>query len=163
MKQNIIKIIQKVNNYKLKEITKYKKVGNKMEYNINNAHTEINNVNKSRRDSIDNYRGPKKWKEDKLLKRKERALLEQEEKGYTGQLTELGRISYFIEYFDMIKLEEQNLPQVGPFENPSEKASFKYGYEMGKILVKSGFSEENYHKLLQDFEIKYQINNANHR
>ena len=134
-----------------------------MEYNINNAHTEINNINKSIRDNVNDYRGPKKWKEDKLLKRKERALLIQEEQGYTGQLTELGKLSYFTEYFDMINLVDQNIPQVGPFEDPRERKSFKYGYEMGKMLVIRGFSEEHYRKLLLDYEIKYQINNANHR
>lgn len=134
-----------------------------MEYNINNAHTEINNINKSIRDNVNDYRGPKKWKEDKLLKRKERALLIQEEQGYTGQLTELGKLSYFTEYFDMINLVDQNIPQVGPFEDPRERRSFKYGYEMGKMLVGRGFSEEHYHKLLLDYETKYQINNANHR
>ena len=134
-----------------------------MEYNINNAHTEINNINKSIRDNVNDYRGPKKWKEDKLLKRKERALLIQEEQGYTGQLTELGKLSYFTEYFDMINLVDQNIPQVGPFEDPRERKSFKYGYEMGKMLVNRGFSEEHYRKLLLDYEIKYQINNANHR
>ena len=90
-------------------------------------------------------------------------MLEQEEQGYTGQLTELGKLSYFTEHFDMINLKEQNIPQIGPFENPRERKSFKYGYEMGKMLVSRGFSEEHYRKLLLDYETKYQINNANHR
>ena len=63
----------------------------------------------------------------------------------------------------MINLVDQNIPQVGPFEDPRERKSFKYGYEMGKMLVNRGFSEEHYRKLLLDYEIKYQINNANHR
>lgn len=101
-----------------------------------------------------------KFRDEEAARKKVVALLTQEEKGYKQQLTELGKLSCFIEHFDMIMLEEQQLPKVGPFEDPRERTSFKYGYEMGKVLVKQGFSEENYHTFLQNYEAKYQINNS---
>jgi len=100
------------------------------------------------------------FKAEDAERRKNIALVTQEEKGYKQQLTDLGKLSSFIECFDMIPLEEQQLPEVGPFEDPRERTSFKYGYEMGKILVKQGFSEENYHAFLQNYETKYQKNNS---
>jgi len=136
-----------------------------MGYDINNnTHSERKNYNSTKNAkevsrSISEYLGSKKYREAKEAQKKTEALLRQEEKGYTPQLIDLGKLSCFIEYFDMIRLEEQKLPQVGPFDNPSERESFKSGYEMGKILVRQGFSEENYHTFLENYEIKYQNNN----
>lgn len=140
-----------------------------MEYNVDNQSSLRKEKYNSTRTSkpvernVENYFGAKKYRECKETQRKTRALLEQEEQGYTKQLTDLGKLSYFIEHFDMIRLEDQNLSPVGPFEDPRERTSFKYGHEMAKTLVANGFSENNYLKFLQDYELKYQINNTKNR
>lgn len=104
-----------------------------------------------------------KFRDAEEKRTKERFIITQEEKGYSRQLIDSGKLSSFIEAFDFIKLEEQELEQIGPFENPRESKSFKDGYEMGKMLVSKGFSEENYHKFLQEYENKYKLNNKKHR
>ena len=101
-----------------------------------------------------------KFRDEAEARQKAIAKVTVEEKGYKAQLTDLGKLSCFIERFDMIKLEDQNLPQVGPFEDPRERTSFKYGYEMGKVLVDNGFSEENYHAFSENYEAKYHKNSS---
>ena len=57
------------------------------------------------------------------------------EKPYSRDLNEMGKKSYFEEYFNGVKLENQILPKVGPFENPRETQSFKKGYVRGSEIV----------------------------
>ena len=88
---------------------------------------------------------------------KERTITEQNEQGQSGQLIELGKLASFIEHFDMIKVNEQNLPPVEKIEEPKKQASFIKGYEFGKVLISKGFTEENYHNFCQEFERKYGV------
>jgi len=99
-----------------------------------------------------------KFRKEEDERKKERAILQQEEKGYTVQLLELGKLCALVEKFDLIELNEQQIPQVGPFENPKQTTSFANGYSTGKILAKN-FTEENYHQFLETYENKYQVKN----
>lgn len=77
------------------------------------------------------------------------------EKGYSSELNLRGRKSMFEEYFEGTSLEDQNLPQVGPFEDITETESFQSGRERGAFLIKNGFTSEQYETFLIEFEAKY--------
>lgn len=57
------------------------------------------------------------------------------ERTYSKRLMEMGRKSYFEEYFNGIKVENQVFAKVGPFEDPKETKSFKMGYKRGSELI----------------------------
>lgn len=72
------------------------------------------------------------------------------EKGYSGELATIGKLAYFTEHFDGLKIEEQDIETVIPVEKPTKTSSFKSGYERGMYLVKHGFTEEHYHSFLEN-------------
>lgn len=96
-------------------------------------------------------------REKENMRSKKRALLTQKEHGQGRQLIELGKLSSFIEHFDFIKVEEQTLPPIEKIENPKIQESFIKGYQFGKVLIKQGFTESNYHSFCQEYEKKYEI------
>lgn len=77
-----------------------------------------------------------------------------EEKGFGGELSTLGKLAYFTEYFDSIKISDQDIQSLIPIENPRETTSFKSGYERGRILVEQGFTKEHYHNFLESLRKK---------
>lgn len=66
------------------------------------------------------------------------------ESNYASKLNMLGREAYFIEYFDGIKLEDQTIEKVGPFEDPRKTVNFSKGYQRGAFLVEQGIVPEKY-------------------
>ena len=66
------------------------------------------------------------------------------EKPYASTLNKMGRNAYYKEYFEEIKLENQILPAVGPFDDPSETFCFKQGYKRGEELLNAGVIPEEY-------------------
>ncbi len=74
------------------------------------------------------------------------------EKPYSRELTELGKKSYFEEYFNGVKLENQILPKVGSFENPRETQSFKNGYLRGSEIVATSEKLNNLNLLPQEYQ-----------
>ena len=116
-------------------------------------------VRKQKAEEIDS----EKYKEAERERKRISATIQWNEKGYTQQLVELGKLCCFVEFFDKIPLEEQQIEQVGPFENPRECESFKKGYETGKIFVNNGFTEENYHVFVNNYENKYLNNNKKNK
>lgn len=82
-----------------------------------------------------------------------------EEKGYSSELNLRGRKSFFEEYFDGIKLDEQILPKVGIFENIAETESFQTGRQRAMFLIRNGFTLEEYNNFLVAFEEKFSIKN----
>lgn len=89
--------------------------------------------------------------------RMQRAILIQEEKGFTSQLTQLGKLCCYVEHFDMIGLNDQNISSVGPFEDPRKTQSFKNGYDLAGKLIKAGFTEQNYHDFAKCYEDTFNI------
>lgn len=77
-----------------------------------------------------------------------------EEKGYSGELSTLGKITCLIEHFDNISLTDEDLRSIVPLENIREKESFKSGYRLGIVLINQGFTEENYHKFIENLRTK---------
>lgn len=86
-----------------------------------------------------------------------------EEKGYTAQLLSLGKICRFVEYFDNISLEEQQITSVGPFEDPKETKSFKNGYKSAQEFINAGLTERNYREFVKNYEQKYIIQDSKRR
>ena len=78
-----------------------------------------------------------------------------EEKGYTAQLTSLGKICRFVEHFDNISLDKQEIMPVGPFINPKETKSFMNGYNSAQDYINAGLTEQNYHEIVKNYEEKY--------
>lgn len=76
------------------------------------------------------------------------------EKGFSGELSTLGKITCLTEHFDNITLTDEDLKSIVPLENIREKESFKSGYILGKALISKGFTEENYHKFLESLRVK---------
>lgn len=60
------------------------------------------------------------------------------EKEFSKALNLEGRKSYFIEYYHDIKLEDQEIRQIGPFTDPRTTENFKTGYKRGMFLVEQG-------------------------
>lgn len=77
-----------------------------------------------------------------------------EEKGCCGELNTLGKIAYFIEAFYGIKLEDEDIKEALPVENPTQTRSYKNGYNMGKILVENGFTKEHCIAFYQNMRAK---------
>lgn len=104
-----------------------------------------------------------KRNEEQRNKQRERVIMVQDEKGYTSQLTQLGKLCCFVEKFDMISLEEQNIGSVGPFEDPRITKSFKNGYTMAESLVKAGFNEASYRAFVKCYEDTFNVGNSRHK
>ena len=77
-----------------------------------------------------------------------------EEKGYSGKLSTIGKLTYFTEYFEGITIEDKDIQSIIPIENPRESKSFKEGYKRGMTLVEQGFTKENYHNFLTSLRTK---------
>lgn len=97
---------------------------------------------------------------ERILNPKEKRLII-EEKGYSGELSTLGKITYFTEYFYGIQLTEQDIKKVVPLDNPKDNPSFKEGYQRAMFLVKQGFTKDDYKKYLENInkEIKPKVDN----
>ena len=67
-----------------------------------------------------------------------------DEKEYGSKLNEAGRKAYFEEYFNGIKVENQEIGSIGPFADPRTTVSFKEGYARGEFLVKVGVVPSQY-------------------
>ena len=67
-----------------------------------------------------------------------------DEKVWGSMLNEVGRKAYFEEYFNGVKVENQEIGSVGPFADPRTTVSFKNGYARGEFLVKVGVVPSQY-------------------
>ncbi len=75
---------------------------------------------------------------------KNASVIPTEEKPYGSMLNEAGRKAYFEEYFNGVKVENQEIGSIGPFTDPRTTFSFKTGYKRGEFLVKVGIVPEKY-------------------
>lgn len=87
------------------------------------------------------------------------------EQKYGKELYELGKDSYFQEYFFDIKVENQSFPQIGTFDNPTITWHFQKGYQRGKEII--GFSSpemipEKYHDT-KEYQELFEKSNKKHR
>lgn len=87
------------------------------------------------------------------------------EKEYGKELYELGKDSYFQEYFFDIKIENQCFPQIGTFDNPTITWHFQKGYQRGKEII--GFSSpemipEKYHDT-KEYQELFEKSNKKYR
>ena len=101
-----------------------------------------------------------KFKKEEEERIKQRVLLEREEKGNTSQLLTLGKLCYLVEAFDLISLKDQEIPAVGPFDDPTQTKSFRQGYEVDGPRLKANFTEEHYHAFRDTYEAKYNKNSS---
>lgn len=67
-----------------------------------------------------------------------------DEKAWGSMLNEAGRKAYFEEYFNGVKVANQEIGSVGPFADPRTTVSFKNGYARGEFLVKVGVVPSQY-------------------
>lgn len=128
-----------------------KKNSERVENNGYNARASYIQIRNYMAEKISN----KKFKDEQDARNREYATIRWEEQGKKSQLTELGKICYFIETFDNIPLSEQKIEAVGPFEDPRESKSFQQGYKTAEAFVKNGFTKENYHSFVENYEKKY--------
>ena len=87
------------------------------------------------------------------------------EQKYGKELYELGKDSYFQEYFFDIKIENQCFPQIGTFDNPTITWHFQKGYQRGKEII--GFSSpemipEKYHDT-KEYQELFEKSNKKYR
>lgn len=87
------------------------------------------------------------------------------EQKYGKELYELGKDSYFQEYFFDNKVENQCFPQIGTFDNPTITWHFQKGYQRGKEII--GFSSpemipEKYHDT-KEYQELFEKSNKKHR
>lgn len=74
------------------------------------------------------------------------------EKPYSRDLNEMGKKSYFEEYYNGIKLANQILPKVGPFEDPRETTCFKRGYIRGSEMVAIAERQNNFNLIPAEYQ-----------
>lgn len=82
-----------------------------------------------------------KRREEELRKA---SIVPADEKAFGSMLNEAGRKAYFEEYFNGVKVENQEIGAIGPFADPRKTVSFKTGYQRGEFLVKVGIVPEKY-------------------
>lgn len=99
---------------------------------MNNSYKQSYNVNKIEQD--------RKFDEE-IRKASE---VPSDEKTWGSMLNEAGRKAYFEEYFNGVKVENQEIGSIGPFANPRTTVSFKNGYARGEFLVKVGIVPSQY-------------------
>lgn len=87
--------------------------------------------------------------EDRLRKQDSKNIA-RNERQYASQLNMAGREAYFKECFYGIKLEDQQLPKIGPFENIIETHNFNEGYKRGKFLVDNNIVPEEYQQFINN-------------
>lgn len=76
------------------------------------------------------------------------------EKGYGGKLSLLGKLTYFCEWFEDVKITEEDIMSLVPLEKPMDTLSFKDGYNRAVALVKNGFAENDYYVFLNSLRHK---------
>ena len=69
------------------------------------------------------------------------------ERLFGQKLNEAGKNAFFEEYFNGIKLENQEIASIGPFADPRTTKSFKTGYQRGPVLVNAGLVPEKYQNI----------------
>lgn len=77
-----------------------------------------------------------------------------EEKGYSAYLSTIGKIACFAEVFYGIKLNDNDIKEIIPIEEPTKTQSFQDGYDRGKALVDNGFSKEHYLEFYKNIRAK---------
>lgn len=82
--------------------------------------------------------------EEKLKKYSSKEKSPFEEKAYSKELFELGKKASFDEHYYDIKIENQDIAPVGPFEHPELTFSFKKGYERGIFLIEKNIVPDEY-------------------
>lgn len=107
------------------------------------------------------------YKDATAAKIKEFKIREAEEQKHSKQLLALGKLCAYKEAFDEISLEKQNIPPVGPFEDPRESKSFQIGYASAQAFIKNNLPKESYHDFernyKKEFEQKQEQNNKRSR
>ena len=87
------------------------------------------------------------------------------EQKYGKELYELGKDSYFQEYFFDIKIENQCFPQIGTFDNPTITWHFQKGYQRGKEIIDFNSPEmipEKYHDT-KEYQELFEKSNKKYR
>lgn len=84
---------------------------------------------------------------EERLKKQDNKNKGRNERQYAAQLHNEGRKAYFKELFEGIELKDQQLPQIGPFENIIETHNFMEGYKKGPFLVEIGAIPEEYQQM----------------
>lgn len=84
---------------------------------------------------------------EKKLEEQNNKNVARNEKSYASDLHMAGRKAYYVEYFHGIKLEDQELPQIGPFEIITDTHHFKEGYKRGAFLVENNIIPEEYQEI----------------
>ena len=84
-------------------------------------------------------------RKDKELKKA--AEIPASERLFGQKLNEAGKKAYFEEYFNGIKLENQEIASIGPFADPRTTTSFQTGYQRGSFLVNAGIIPEKYQNM----------------
>lgn len=87
------------------------------------------------------------------------------EQKYGKELYELGKDSYFQEYFFDIKIENQCFPQIGTFDNPTITWHFQKGYQRGKEIIDFSSPEmipEKYHDT-KEYQELFEKSNKKYR
>lgn len=130
---------------------------------IENSGYKRKNNSKTVGKLIGNLIDDKKRIDERNERQKERLTTVHEEKGFTSQLTQLGKLCCFVEHFDMIGLDEQNIISVGPFEFPRNTKSFERGYILAKGLIKAGFTEQNYYDFVKYYEDTFNVDTSKHK
>lgn len=97
----------------------------------------------------------KKFIEAEEARKAETTITRYEEKYKSRQLTLLGRLCGYVEAFDGIRLEDQNIPEVEEIENPSQTKSFKEGYVQAIRLANAGLPKEKYYEQLEEYENEF--------
>lgn len=139
-----------------------------MNYDRSNASGRENKKYSSRhnyqsvRNTISDYIYSQQFRDAEEQRNRENAIRYNTEKGKTSQLIELGKLCGFIEFFDKIPLNEQEILPIEQIDNPRETESFKRGYTFAQTLIKNGFTEENYHSFERNYE-KYPKGNQKHK
>jgi len=84
-----------------------------------------------------------------LQEHTERKLRNKYDRVMNNSLKEIGKSSAFKEYFEGIKLENQELPKMESVDNLIENTAFLEGRKFGFLLIQKGFNEEMYHDYKQ--------------
>jgi len=87
-----------------------------------------------------------KYNNDRLEKQNNKNVA-RNEKEFGSELHMAGRNAYFKELFEGIELKDQQLPQIGPFENIMETHHFMEGYNKGPFLVEIGAIPKEYQQM----------------
>lgn len=88
-------------------------------------------------------------------KHKEEELIKQSAKMESITLKEMGKYSAFKEVFEGIPLEEQDFSYINSNDDIKSNNSFVEGRKFGFVLIKNGFSKENYNKYVSINETKH--------